>query len=205
MQENVHHETALDSDQQQIGRLYAKALLGASGDRVDEIVAELEAIVSECLDRNRNLEATLSSPRIPEEQKEGLLDRIFRDKIDGALLNFLKILCRRGRIGSLRAIQAVATEMREQQLGRQRVQVVSAQPLTDEQRATISAAFKSAYGKDAVLIEKVDASLLGGIVLRVGDRVIDGSVLGKLDSLRMSVASGIQKAIRDRYAELLSS
>ena len=202
---DVQHSTALDSDEQQVGALYAKALLGAAGDSVDGIVGELEAVVSECLDQHPSLEKALASPRISLEQKEGMLDRIFNGKVDQSLLSFLKVLCRRDRIGYLRAIQVTATEMREVQLGRHRVTVSSAHPLNDEQRGQISEALKNAYGREAVLIEKVDESLVGGIVLRIGDEVIDGSVLGKMDSIRTAVATGVQRAIRDKFESLLSS
>lgn len=205
MTETPQHETALDSDQQQVGALYATALLGSAGDSVDAIVAELEAVVSECLTTHPQLELALASPRISLEQKEAMLDRIFNGRIDRHLLNFLKILCRRGRIDSLRAIQVTATILREEQLGKQRVNVASAQALNDEQRAQIQQRLRDAYGMDAILLEVVDESLLGGIVLRIGDKVLDGSVLGKLESIRTAVASGVQKAIRDRYESLLTS
>lgn len=205
MQEEVQHESALDSDQQQVGALYAKALLGAAGDSVDEVIGELEAVVSECLNKNAGLETALASPRISQEQKEEMLERVFRGRVGNTLLNFMKVLCRRGRIDSLRAIQVTATEMREVQLGRQRVQVTTAQPLTEEQKTQIASALQQAYGKEAVLVEKIDEELLGGIVLRIGDQVLDGSVLGKLDSIRDAVANGVQRAIRDQYTSLLSS
>lgn len=205
MTDTPQHETALDSDQQQVGALYAKALLGSAGSSVDAIVVELEAVVDECLTRHPLLEQALASPRISQEQKEAMLDRIFNGRVDSRLLNFLKILCRRGRISSLRAIQMTATVMREEQLGKQRVTVTSAQALSDEQKNQIKSGLRAAYNIDAILIEKLDASLLGGIVLRIGDKVLDGSVLGKLQSIRSAVASGVQKAIRDRYESLLSS
>lgn len=199
------HETALDSDAQQIGALYAKALLGAVGANVDAIVSELESLVKECLNDNPRLEQALASPRISQEQKEGMLDRIFSGRIDENLLNFLKVLCRRGRIGSLRAIQVTASVLREEQLGRMRVIVTTAQALTSEQKTQIASQLSKTYAKEAVLVERVDESLLGGIVIRIGDRVLDGSVLGKMASLRSGVASGVQKAIRDRFDSLLSS
>lgn len=205
MTDTPQHETALDSDQQQVGALYAKALLGSAGSSVDAIVVELEAVVDECLTRHPLLEQALASPRISQEQKEAMLDRIFNGRVDSRLLNFLKILCRRGRISSLRAIQMTATVMREEQLGKQRVTVTSAQALSDEQKNQIKSGLRAAYNIDTILIEKLDASLLGGIVLRIGDKVLDGSVLGKLQSIRSAVASGVQKAIRDRYESLLSS
>ncbi|MEM8734148.1 MAG: ATP synthase F1 subunit delta [Planctomycetota bacterium] len=205
MSEESQHSTALDSDDQQVGGLYAKALLDAAGDGVDGAVQELEAIVAECLDKHPSLETALASPRISQEHKEAMLDRIFSGKISSTVLNFLKVLCRRGRIQSLRAVQVTATQLREEQLGKQRVIVTSAQPLTDSQKSEIASALMTAYGKEAVLIEKIDESLLGGVVLKIGDEVLDGSVLGKLDSIRNAVSSGVQKAIRNQYESLLSS
>lgn len=205
MSETPQHRTALDGDQQQVGALYAKALLGSAGGDVDHIVAELEAVVNECLTQHPQLEQALASPRISQEQKEAMLDRIFSGRVDARLLNFLKILCRRGRIDSLRAIQMTATIMREEQLGKQRVTVTSAQPLDDQQREQIKHSLRQTSGIEAILIEKLDPALLGGIVIRIGDKVLDGSVLGKLESIRAAVASGVQKAIRDRYESLMSS
>ena len=81
MQEEVQHETALDNDQQQVGALYAKAFLGAAGDAVDDLVGQLDAVVTECLDKHSGLETALASPRISQEQKEGMLERIFQGRI----------------------------------------------------------------------------------------------------------------------------
>lgn len=205
MTDQAQHDTALDSDQQQVGELYAKALLASSGDAVDHIVYELEAIVGECLNTHPTLEEALRSPRIPTEQKEGMLDRIFRDKVHGNLLNFMKVLCRRGRIGELRAIQQTATRQREEQCGKMRITVTSAQPLSDDQRHRICEQLRVSYQKDPVLIEKVDPQLLGGIVLQIGDKVLDGSVNGKLDSIRQSVSRSVQEAVRNRFDALASS
>ncbi|MCR9296189.1 MAG: ATP synthase F1 subunit delta [bacterium] len=199
------HATVLDSDEQQVGTLYAKALLGSAGDAVDEILSDFEALVVECLDQHPGLETALASPRIGQEEKEGILDRIFRNRVHPLLLNFLKVLCRRDRIASLRTIQTTAVQMREEALGKQRVIVQTAQALSDEQKATIAEALKNKLGKDAVLIEQVDESLLGGIVLRIGDKVLDGSILGRMNSIRSVVAEGVQRAIRNQYDSLMSS
>jgi F-type H+-transporting ATPase subunit delta len=199
------HPTALDSDAQQVGTLYGKAVLGAAGNDADEIVSQLNALVSDCLTRNPGLENVLSSPRVSQLDKENLIDRVFRGQVHPTLLNFLKVLCRRGRIGSLRAIQICANQMRDEQLGRVRVTVTSAFVLTADQRGAIAAKLGQSLGKEVVLDERVDESLLGGILIRIGDQVFDGSVMGKMSAMRTAVSSGIQKAIRDKHASLLSS
>jgi F-type H+-transporting ATPase subunit delta len=205
MAEQTQHQTALDGDEQQVGALYAKALLAAAGGNTDEIVSQLEAVVKECLDRFPALEQALGSPNIAQEEKEAMLDRIFGGKLDKLLLNFIKVLCRRGRAESLRAVQVTASMLRDEQLGRLHVQVTSALTLDDAQRNAIRAQLKTAFGKDAVLEEHTDAALLGGIVLRIGDKVYDGSVLGKMQQLRQSVLSGVQRSMRSSFDTLVSS
>lgn len=205
MADQTQHQTALDGDEQQVGALYAKALLGAAGGKTDEIVSQLEAVVMECLNRFPALEQALGSPNIVQEEKEAMLDRIFGGKLDKLLLNFIKVLCRRGRAESLRAVQVTASMLRDEQLGRLHVQVTSALALDDAQRSAIRTQLKSAFGKDAMLEESIDSALLGGIVLRIGDKVYDGSVLGKLQQLRQSVLSGVQRSMRSNFDSLISS
>ncbi len=205
MADQTQHQTALDGDEQQVGALYAKALLGAAGGKTDEIVSQLEAVVQECLNRFPALEQALGSPNIAQEEKEAMLDRIFGGKLDKLLLNFIKVLCRRGRAESLRAVQVTASMLRDEQLGRLHVQVTSALALDDAQRSAIRTQLKSAFGKDAMLEESIDAALLGGIVLRIGDKVYDGSVLGKMQQLRQSVLSGVQRSMRSNFDSLISS
>ena len=107
-------------------------------------------------------------------------------------------------MGWLRGIQVSASAIRDEQLGRIRVVVTSAYALTGDQQKTIAAKLGQTLGKEVVLEEKVDPSLLGGILIRVGDQVFDGSVLGKMSAIRNAVSGGIQKSIRDNFASLLS-
>lgn len=205
MSEEVQHQTALDSDDQQVGALYGRALLGAAGNDVDHIVWELESIVKECLDAHPNLESAFASPRISVENKEQMLGNIFGGRVHPTLLNFLKVLCRRGRLGSLRSIQVVATQLRQEQTGKLQVIVTSALPLSDDQRNEITEKLRQTQGKEPVLIEQVDSSLMGGIVIRIGDKVIDGSVQGKLAAIGGQVAARVHEAVRDKFDTLTSS
>ncbi len=205
MDEQPKHQTALDSDDQQIGALYAKALLGAAASHVDEILSQFEAVVFECLDPFPQLELSLASPKISSDEKEAMLARIFSGKIDVLLLNFFKVVCRRGRGASLRAIQVTATQIRNTQLGRQSVQVSSSQPLTATQKEAIAQQLKQSFGKEALIEEKVDPTLLGGIVLRIGDRVYDGSVRGKMQQMREAVLSGVQRSLRQNFDSFMSN
>jgi F-type H+-transporting ATPase subunit delta len=205
LEELNRHQTVMDNDEQQVGRLYGRSFLGAAGDRADEALEELQAVAEQCMTAQPQLAQLLRSPRVGQDQKEQLIDRIFRGRVDPLVLNFLKVLCRRNRIGSLKFIQLAAAELRNEAMGRTQVLVTSAQPLSDDQRQAISSRMSEFLGKEVVMREKVDASLLGGIVIRVGDQVFDGSVAGKFASLRGTVLTGIQRAIRDRQSSLMST
>lgn len=204
MEAQSTHETVFDIEEQLVAALYSKALLGAAGERADQIADELESVVKDCLDRFPKLETALASPRITDEAKETMLNRVFEGKLDKTLLNFLKVLSRRRRLGALRAIQVAASALRDEKHGKVRVEVTSAQPLSDSQKSEIIKRLKTNLGKTAVLVEKIDASLLGGLILRIGDRVYDGSALGKLQVLRRAVAGGVERTIRDQFSTLLS-
>jgi F-type H+-transporting ATPase subunit delta len=202
--QSTRHSTVLDSDSQQVGELYGRAILAAAGGDGEEIVAQLNGIVGECLEAFPNLESVLSSPRIGQVEKEAIIDRIFRGRVNDKLLNFLKVLCRRGRIGSLRAVQSRTSELFDEKSGRIRLLVTTPVPLDDQQRQQIADAVGATLGKSVKIDERVDPKLLGGLLLRIGDQVYDGSILGKINGLRTSVSSGIQKAIREQVSSLLS-
>lgn len=205
MTEAIKHSTVMDSDAQQIGSLYAKAILASAGDDTDIVLDELTAVVEECLTAHPGFEQLLASPRFSQAEKERVIDRVFAKRVHPIVLRFLKVLCRRNRIDSLRAIQQSAKRMREQQLGKIRAIVISALPLTDQQRNQIEVAFGESLGDSVILDEIVDPSLLGGIMVRVGDRVYDGSLVGKMNLLRSAVSAGVQSSIRERFSSLLST
>ncbi len=117
----------------------------------------------------------------------------------------MKVLCRRGRLGGLQAIQVTAQKLREEQVGKVRVQVTSAQPLSDQQRGSIADRLRQSLGKEPILLESVNPSLVGGVVLRIGDKVIDGSVQGKINTIERLVEKNVHEKIRERFDALTSS
>mgnify|MGYP001565729764 CR=1 FL=1 len=112
-----------------------------------------------------------------EKRKERILDRAFRGKMTGQLLNFLKVVTRRGRFDCLRAIQQAAKQLLNDLRGRVEVRLRSAQPLDPSLLAAVANRLRSVLGRDVDLQLQVDPELLGGLVIRVGDTVYDGSVV----------------------------
>jgi F-type H+-transporting ATPase subunit delta len=180
--------TTIDPRRQQIGAVYAKALLGAAekAGQTDAVVEELDSLVADVLDKLPSFQAALASPRIGHEEKVALLDRAFAGRMLPVLLNFLKVLSRHGRLDCLRAIAEAAQKLLNELRGRVEVWVTTAAPLSKPLRDQIVTRLSALLGQDVVLKTKLDPEMLGGLVVRIGDTVFDGSVSARLIQMRQS-------------------
>src|SRR5687768_10727966 len=97
--EEIRQSTVMDTELQYLGTVYAKALLGATekSGNTDTVLAELNSVVHDVLNRLPQLELMLASPRVPLDSKERLLDQAFQGKMTPQMLNFLKVIVARGR------------------------------------------------------------------------------------------------------------
>lgn len=200
MEAQAKHDTVLDIGAEHLGRIYAEALLAAAGQGgvSDLVVEQLRQVVHEVVVPHPALGAALASPRIDAAEKGRVLDRLFAQRIDPMLLRFLKVLAQRGRLGFLSAISDAAKELRDQQLQRTTAEVCTAVPLTDDLRSTITERLSQHLGKGVILREKVDPSLLGGLVVRVGDTVYDSSVSGQLSMMAKRTQSVFARRLMER-------
>jgi len=202
--ETPHIPTVFDDEHQHVGELYARALIGAaqSSRTLDAVVSQLESIVTQVMDRQPAFELALSNPKVSQQQRMDLLDKVFGSKIDTTLLRFLKVLCRRGRLGFIRSIQNSVEEMRDEALGRLRITVTTAQELAAPQRQALIEKLKSVFKSEISLTTKVNPAILGGIVIRIGDTVYDGSLDGRLLLLKKAAADRAEQNLRARFSSL---
>src|SRR4029453_75850 len=172
----------IDTARQRIGTVYAKALVGASekAGQTDAVVTELKSLVADVLERLPDFDEALRSPRITPEEKVRLLDRVFGGKMSPLLLNFLKVVTQHGRLDCLRAIERAAQKLWNVLRKRIEVLIESAAPISNQLQYTIATRLKHVLGRDVVLTADVNPELLGGLVVRVGDTVYDGSLAGRL-------------------------
>ena len=194
----IHHPTVFDSDQERLGTIYAKALLGATEKAgvSETVLAELDSLVQDVLRPLPKLEAALESPRIPYERKEQLLDRAFGGRMAPLLLNFLKILARRGRFDCLRAIQQASRDAFNEIRGRVVVYVRAAEPLDAAAQTLVTSRLRAMLHRDIDLRVSVDPDVVAGLVIRVGDTVYDGSVANQLARLRDEIIAKTNRRIR---------
>ncbi|MBC8873785.1 MAG: ATP synthase F1 subunit delta [Planctomycetes bacterium] len=201
---DVKQPTVFDSEQKHLGDVYAKALLGATENAgvTEQVLDEFDALVGEVLDKLPKLEAALASPRVPEEAKLDMLDRAFAAKMSVTLLNFLKVVCEHRRFDCVRAMNRAAHVLRNELTGWVDVRITTVEPLTDELCERVTDRLEALLGKRVILVTEIDAELIGGLEVRVGDTVYDASVLGRLGRLREEAVDRTSQAIRqslDRF------
>lgn len=198
--EKAKHESVLDTGSEQLGKIYAKALVAAaqSADATDVVVEELGGIVDDLLGESRELRLVIGSPRIDAAEKIRVLERLLADQVHPVLMRFLKVAAERNRLAYLADIRRAAETLRDLQQGRVVAEVRSAVPLSDDLRGRIASQIGQTVGREVRVQEKVDPSLIGGIVVRVGDTVYDASVAGRLKRLADNARAGFAKQLSER-------
>ena len=168
-----------------VARRYAQALIEqaeASGsvETTDQDVALLRESIQESADLGRFFQ----SPIISREKKKAVVESLFGERVSSLTLRTLHLLVDKRREGQVSDVLAAYRDVRNAQLGIVDVTVRSARSLSEADRKAIADALEKRLGKQARLEVSVDAALIGGIVVKVGDTVYDGSVSNRLASLR---------------------
>jgi F-type H+-transporting ATPase subunit delta len=169
---------------QQVGAVYAKALYDAADGQVAAVIEEVQSLVTDVLDAFPDFEKLLASPMIPAEEKRDIVQRTLQGRASPLLLNFLRILAKNERLPYLRPILGCLVDLHNQRCGRVRVDVTTAAPLDEGSAAEIKDRIRNLLGREPEVVPLTDPSLIGGVQLRVGDTVYDGSVVTKLQQMR---------------------
>ncbi len=166
-----------------IARPYAEAVFGRakeSGtlDHWSDMLALLAAVV-----QDERVAAAISNPRFESDQRVSLILDICGKHLDAEGQNLERLLDHNGRLGLLPEIASIYETLKNESQGSLDVQVVSAYKLTEAQENALAAALKERLGRDIRVTSEVDRDLIGGVLIRAGDLVIDGSVQGRLRKL----------------------
>ena len=152
-------ETVFDVDTEKLARVYAQAGLGAAGDNVDGLMGELDSLVSEVLDKFPELEQVFGSALVSQEEKLGMLDRLFSGRLSTTTLNFLKVMAKHDRLGLVRHVVRSANVLWQERNNRVQVKVQSAfamdAALTQELRNTLTKALDC----EPIITTEVDPEL----------------------------------------------
>ena len=199
---HAHLVARLDADvgKQHVASVYAEALLNASEEagQTDAVLAEFEAFLSEVLDVFPDFELILSSRLVMPEEKQGLLDRTVGGQASPLFLNFLKVVAHHHRLDLLRAIRRQARERLDMLRGRVPVRLATATPIDEAFAQRIAQSIAPLVGGSPKLEQVVDPTLIGGIVLSVGDKVYDGPIANQLHKLRQQMMDRSAHEIQSR-------
>jgi F-type H+-transporting ATPase subunit delta len=182
------HDTVFEagSVRSRLARVYAEALLAAAEKQntVEAAGEDLFAFVSDVLNKDRAAEAFLSSPAVGKKAKTAVLSAALPGRSSELVRGLLGVLAKNNRLDLLRGIAAAYHTLLDERAGRVRVKVSAATNLTDAQRTALAETLSGVLKREPVLDVRVDPDLLGGMVVQVGDRVIDTSVRTRLQSIR---------------------
>lgn len=193
----VSHVLA-DPSAKAVARVYAQAYLDAAVSLgVSQPLEEMASFQEDVLGSFPQFAGLLTSELTTRDEKLGLIARVVQPRASELFTNFLRVLARHERLGLLPLILQEATVEQERREGKRRVQITSPQPLSEEQLGRIRDRLKAALPYEPVLQVETDASLLGGLLIRVGDTVFDGSLRARLKDLRLR--------LRERYLHEIQS
>jgi F-type H+-transporting ATPase subunit delta len=165
---------------------YATALfdLARETNAIDAVQADLQrfdALVAGSADLNRLVRSPLFSA---DEQGQALSTVLDRAGISGLAAKFLKLVTSNRRLFAVRDMIKAYRELVAQHKGEATAEVTVAEPLKDEHFEALRAALKTVSGKDVDLDVKVDPAIIGGLVVKLGSRMVDSSLRTKLNAIR---------------------
>ncbi|MBI5309693.1 MAG: ATP synthase F1 subunit delta [Actinobacteria bacterium] len=174
---------------EEIARIYAQSLFEAAVDRekVDQIKAELTTF-SQAVDASEDLRLFLFSPYFSGEEKRDGIARII-DDASPEFVNFLQLLAEKHRLPAIHRIKDQYEVLWAEHYKLLPVTVTSAVELPQETVEKIARSVEAQTGRKVELDGRVDDSVIGGIVLQVGNMVLDASIRGRLDRLRKQVTA----------------
>jgi F-type H+-transporting ATPase subunit delta len=189
MTAEARHETVLDAGtaRARLARVYAQALLDSalkvSPSAPDAVGDELTQFVTEVA-ANPAVARFLSSLAVGSKAKAAALAPALQGRVSDLLRGFVGVLAANNRLDLLRGVEAAYRRILDERAGRVPVKVTTAVPLTDAQKAELTGTLKAALTREPVVSARVDPDILGGMIVQVGDSVVDTSVRTRLLSLR---------------------
>ncbi len=169
---------------------YAKGFieLARAEGSLDRVESELFSI-AESIDSSGELRSALTDPQLPADKKNAILDDLLGEKASSLTVDLVQLAVSQGRASEVPSIARAFVELAAASRDHAVAEIRSAVPLNEETVQRLAAALGKATGKQLEVKAVVDESVVGGIVARVGDTVIDGSIASRVDSLRNAVKS----------------
>ena len=168
-----------------VARNYAETLfeLARRNESIQEYGDAL-GMVAGLLEDDSRFRTFVETPRIDDENKKDVIRKVFRDKAPKQVINFVLITIDKRRQTLLREISAEYLLLLDDHMGREHVEVTVARPLDDTTANVVSEQLSKMLGRQAIPHIRVKPEILGGLIIRTGDMIYDGSVRRRLEGLR---------------------
>jgi len=168
-----------------VPRRYAEALfhLAQETDETAAVRSDMESLVG-LLRQIPTLHSFVKSPEVSDVEKTTFFENTIKGKVKSSTWLFLQLLLRRKRIALLPEILSEYTRMEEERKGLQRAVVVSAVPLEKSEKDLLISRLQALTGKTVLIETKVDQAILGGIIVYLDGKIIDGSMRTELEELK---------------------
>ncbi len=171
-----------------VAKVYSQALfqIGLEQDSLESFLSELKIITKTCTDYPEFYDI-LRSPKVRTDEKKKVVDEVFSAHQSQEMTNFIKIILDKRRIRELMAIAREFENLIDHHKGIVKAIAYTTKPLDNEEIERLQKKISEMSGKQIELINKIDENLIGGVLIKLGDRVIDGTLKGKLDKLQNSL------------------
>lgn len=178
----------MNTELQGIASAYAEAViqLAAQSQQEDLVATDLK-LINDVFKSDRDMTVVINHPAIQAAQKKEMLNKVFSGKISVLSDNLLNLLADKRRLDLLPFIESGYRTLLNKRKNVVSASLVCSEPLADGNVANIKAQLTEHLGKRLELDVKVDPSLIGGVVLRLGDQVIDGSLSGRLRAIEAAL------------------
>ncbi len=197
----------IESQPDALAHTYARSLfelVNGKGGRgaIETILGQLEDIL-ELARTDASFNEFLASRVVPTGQRSASIQKIFANRADPLVVNFLCVLNKKGRLSHLPAIVAAFDALAQEMFGRVEVDVFTAEPLNADSLAGIKSKLATSLGKDIVLHPYTDSAMIGGVKFRIGDQLVDASVATQLRHMRDTLDSTGAAKLRARAKDAI--
>ena len=155
--------------------------------KVKEILGEYAEFISDVLDVYPQYESILGSRLISADEKVALIERNFKDVMNSVLFDFFRVVAKHERLDCIRAIYCEALKKYDKLAQRVPVVITTATPVGRDVIEKIKQGLASKFPGELVVTCKVDPNQIGGLVVRVGDTIYDGSIAAQLENMRRNI------------------
>lgn len=168
-----------------VGKKYSRALMEVAENEsnIDQVYEQFKSVV-DILDENKPLWDILVSPTTETIEKKSILENIFKASINGYLYNFMMVVTDKNRIVDLKDIFKEFRDIYFEKKNMVEATIVTAVEIDENLLSKLKDNFEKKYNKTVMVKPEVDPDIIGGLVVYVGDHVIDGSIKRKLSMLR---------------------